>query len=369
MRKILPFILGLCLLLCPSPAAGEEPAAPGAEASAAATLAAATVSAHIDGLYDSYCHYYTADEFQLMYADYNGAFGGVGVSMTLDQEGYVVVYAVLSRGPARDTRIQAGDRIIAVDGESIIGFDTSQAALAIRGKIGAPVELTLLTPEDEEYSLTITRQEIIEESVEGERIEEAPNTAYILVYDFNEQTAAEFAKVYSDLRAGGPIDHLILDLRSNGGGSFFAAIDLAGYFTPAGETVVSEKQVRGLTSYESQSGKLVGTDLLVLENQWTASASEVLAGALRDQAGAVLIGSASFGKGVTQSLSSLESGACWKYTRSRYYTPSGYDLHGVGLLPDIEVELPPDITNAEYFSTDPQENPHLAAAVEYIEMQ
>ena len=280
---------------------------------------------------------------------------------------YDVVYQVIAGGPASTSEIVAGDRILAVDGQPIGDGDSEQAASMIRGDVGSEVTLTLQHEGSEEsYQVTLTRDVVTSDSVEGEIIEEAPNTAYILIYDFTEQTADEFAEVYNALRDEQRIDDLIIDLRSNGGGSFFAAINIANYFVPAGEDIVMEKTAAGEEHYSSVSGQLNPIRLYILQNEGTASASEVLTGALRDGAQATVIGTTSYGKGITQSVIQLPSGSGLRYTRSRYYTPSGYDLHGVGIEPDIEVIPPQDITNEEYFSTDPQQDPHLQAAVELI---
>ncbi|MBR5429640.1 MAG: PDZ domain-containing protein [Firmicutes bacterium] len=371
LRKTVKLFIALLLLLCLTPASpalaenAADPAAPAVDLTAARTAALTALDGHIADLRDNYCAYYTEQEYQLMLEEYAGSFGGVGVSM-IQEDGYIVVYKVLDQGPAKDSPIAVGDRIIAVDGESIVGFDTDQAAARIRGEIGTAVTLTLLDAADSEYEITLVRQEITTESVEAERIEESENTAYFLIYSFTGRTVEEFSTAYNRLRQEGPIDWIILDLRSDMGGNFYAALGLAEFFVPAREVVVREKLAGTETSYTSSSGMLRGTGLVVLENRWTASASEVLAGALRDEAGATLIGTTSFGKGITQVIDPLPSGGAWKYTHSRYFTPSGFDLHGVGLAPDIEVADPEDISSDDYFSTDPALDPHLAAALEFI---
>ena len=362
--RLLTAIIIFLALLCLPAAALADGEGPDLKADAAAAMSA--LDGHIESMQDRYCTYYTADEYRMMYQEYAGTFGGVGVSMIQDDDKYISIYKVLDMGPAKDSPIQPGDRIVAVDGENIVGLDTDQAALRIRGEVGTDVTLTILTPAGEQYDVTLTRQEITTQSLEGERIEECEKTAYILIYSFTGQTVREFGDAYNRLRAEGPIDWLILDLRSNTGGNFYSAISLAEFFVPAQQTVVREKVPEGATAYTSTSGMLRDTKLIVLQNEWTASASEVLAGALRDEAGAVLIGSTSFGKGITQVIQQMPSGGAWKYTHSRYYTPSGFDLHGVGLSPDIEVETGDDMTAEDYYSLDPAKNPHLRSALDYI---
>ena len=325
-----------------------------------------TVNAFCDTFYDKYATYFTAEEYQMMYDDYQGSFGGIGVSMLTVEEN-IQIYGVMEDTPASRAGLQSGESILSVDGKSIVGMDASLAATLIRGDIGTQVELEILRTDGSTYTVTLTREEIISSSVSGEIIPEISHTAYILIYSFTEQTANEFVELFNELaEEGDGIQNLILDLRSNGGGSFYAAINIANFFVPAGDVIVSEKTVDGIESYNSTSGQLKNLDLLILQNEWTASASEVLIGALKDEADATLIGSTTFGKGITQTVVSLSSGGGYRYTRSRYYTPSGYDLHGAGIEADILVDTPDNISSEEYFSTDPEETPHMEAAIEYL---
>jgi len=366
MKRCFALTLVLALLLCPGTALAGQRA--GYNVTADLEKAGTVLAEHIENLRDDYAYYFTPEEYRLMFDDYQGEFGGVGISMIDNDQGEVVVYSLINDTPAaRDGTIRPGDVILAVDGQSIEGLDSALAALRIRGESGTSVTLTLRRENGgETYDVTLVREMIHSESVAGERIEEAPATAYICLYDFNERTADDFVALYNELRDGGEIANLIIDLRSNGGGSFYAAINIANCFILPGQVIVSEKTSQGMKNYTAVSGQLHGLQLFVLLNGWSASASEVLAGALRDNAGAVLVGVQSYGKGITQSLGQLDSGAGLRYTRSRYYTPSGYDLHGVGLAPDLLVEDPEDITSADYFSYDPSQNPHLQAVVDYI---
>lgn len=324
-----------------------------------------TVNSFCEALYDDYAFYFTPDQYRIMRDDYEGVFGGIGVKMT-DADGEIKIHSVIDDTPASRAGLQSGEVILAADGESLVGQDSSLAAVKIRGEIGSAVELTLRRNDGTTYDISLVREEIISESITGEILPDLANTAYIILYSFSEHTASEFVDLFNKLNQETPIHRIILDLRSNGGGSFPAAISMANFFTPVGDVIVSEKKATEEKVYTSTSGQLQSIELLVLQNGWTASASEVLAGALRDNAGAVLIGSTSFGKGITQTISGLPSGAGYRQTASRYYTPSGYDLHGIGLLPDIEVADPPGITSADYFSTDPARNPHLAAALDFV---
>ncbi len=367
-KRLFTLIFMLCLVctgLTASPALAEQAQADIAELTTIARTAANTL---LDELYDNYFSYYTAEELRLLTEDYVGTFGGIGITMTNTTDNNIVIYSVLANGPAVDTEIQAGDIIVAVDGQNMLGCDSNDAVLLIRGEIGTSVTLTLRHADSEElFEVTLIRQEITTTSVTAEIIEEVPNTVYFHISEFTNQTLSEFVTLYNQFTEEMTVHNIIFDLRSNGGGTFSAAINLGNYFVPFGNVIVSEKTSSGLKTYESNSGVLAHLNVYILQNEWSASSSEVLAGALKDEAGAIIFGSTSYGKGITQNVTSTRSGHGLRYTRSRYYTPSGYDLHGVGILPDYEVELPEDITSAEYFSTDPQENPHLKAVVDYIQ--
>jgi carboxyl-terminal processing protease len=344
--------------------------APGREdeidATADAAAATSVVQAKIDALYDDYAMYYTPLEYQLLYEDFQGSFGGVGISM-VEIEGEVAVYGIIEGSPAEGSGIAVGDVILAVDGEPISGGDTSAAAAAIRGEVGEDVTLTLRRKSDSsQYEVTITRAEITSDTVSGSNLPDYPGTAYIEIGSFNDLTSSEFATLYQQLDQERTIEKLILDLRSNGGGNFYSCIEIAEYFVPLNDIVVSEKTALGREVYRSTKGNLHGVQIVVLQNAYTASASEVLIGALRDAADATLVGTTTFGKGITQSVTRLNSGSGHRYTRSIYYTPSGFSLHGVGLTPDIVVEDPEQGDARDYFSLDPMLNAHLAAALAYL---
>ena len=318
-------------------------------------------------LHDDYFTYFTEDEYRLLLDDYNGTFGGVGIAMLLNADNQIQVSQVYADGPAAGVGIQPGDIILAVDGESIDGIaDANIAALKIRGDVGTQVTLTIRRGDGQTLELTMVRQVVDAISVYGESLPQIPGVIYIQISDFAQNTADEFMETYNDLAAAGEIKGLILDLRSNTGGSFYAALQIASYFIPMNQVVVTEKVGNEQQQYLSTSGELVGLPVAILQNAFTASASEVLAGALADYSNTVLIGSRSFGKGITQALEMLPSGCGLRYTRSLYLTPSGFSLHGIGLEPYIVVEDPENISASDYFSLDPELNPHLSAALDYF---
>lgn len=362
-KNFIALLLCGALLLLPQTAAAENNTA---DISAVARQAEAAACSLLDSWYDNYFTYYTPDDFRLLTEDYVGTFGGIGITMLNNDEGNIVIYSIIDGSPASNSPIQTGDVIVSVDGENLLGCDSSQAPLLIRGEIGSEVTLVLRREGSEDFQVTLVRQEITTTSVTAELIEEIPHTAYFSISEFTGQTMVEFVQHYNELNQQETIENVIFDLRSNGGGTFSAAINVANYFVPEGEVIVSEHSADGNTAYKSNSGILRYCKVFILQNEWTASASEVLAGALRDQAGAVIFGTTSYGKGITQSVVPLPSGYGLRFTRSRYYTPSGYDLHGIGIPADVEVTLPDGISREEYFSTNPDQNPHLRAVIDYI---
>ena len=260
------FLFGLTLaLVLPLMATGASAAADTADTTASplapqAEAVFGLIEDQVEALYDHYATYYDPDEYRMMIDSYEGTFGGVGIYM-LNENEEVVVYSVAPNTPAAESSIVAGDIILAVDGAALDGLDATDAALLIRGEIGSTVTLTLRRAVDgATYTVALTRGEIVTESVTGENLPDVDHTAYIILYSFTEHTAEEFVDLYNQLRAERPVERLIIDLRSNNGGSFYAAINIANLFVPSGMTVVKEKTSSGMQEYTSTNGQLNGID-------------------------------------------------------------------------------------------------------------
>ncbi len=356
----------LCLLLFGCASQEKAPVYDYEAADQAIVSAAAQVRETLD---DHYFAYFTEEEYRLLMDDYKGTFGGVDITMLLNDEQQVLVSSVQEGGPAEGAGVLPGDIILAVNGEKLDDLtDVNMAALKIRGDIGTEVTLTLLRDGSQTLDLTMVRDTVSETSVYGDNLSQlAPGLLYLQISTFAENTADEFMEEYNRLAEENGVKGLVLDLRSNTGGNFYAALRIASYFIPKDQVIVTEKMGTEDQEYLSSSGALANLPVMILQNAYTASASEVLAGAMADYGHTVLIGSVSFGKGITQALEPLASGCGLRYTRSMYLTPSGFSLHGVGLTPDIAVEDPTGITAQEYFSMDPAVNPHLAAAIKYFQ--
>lgn len=367
MKKLLAIMLVLALLFSLSACTYAQAAGNSVDAAALIGDINAVVDTYIEELYDFYAAYYTPEQFAQLSEELQGSFGGVGVSMVVDaQTGEITVYRILTGTPAANSVIAVGDVILKVDEESLLGKDSYDASALIRGQVGTTVKLTLRRATDgEEYSLELTRALISDETVIGQHLAEYPGTAYIHISSFTKNTASEFTTLYNNLNKELLIERLILDLRSNGGGLFLSSIEIGEYFVPLNGLVVSEKTSTETKDYRSSSGQLSQLPIVILQNSYTASAAEVLIGAIDDQASNVtLVGNTTYGKGITQTVAAMPSGHGRRYTRSIYYTPSGFSLHGIGLEPDIVVEDPENITAIDYFSYDPTLNPHLQAALD-----
>lgn len=340
-------------------------------------LRAATLDVN-EALRDDYAAYFTPDEFRYMLDNFHGSFAGVGIYLDQDGQGRALVASVIPNRPAQAAGLEAGDIILAVDDLEVTGLELETVMMRLRGEEGTDVNVDLLRERDAgdlRYSVTITRAIIESDSLDGEFVAGQPGIAYITIVEFTERTPDEFFKLYSKLDIEQPILGLILDLRNNGGGSFGAAMTLADYFVPKGEPIVWEKTYGGELCYRSEYGGLHELPVVCLQNEYTASASELLIGALKDYGVATVVGTVSYGKGITQVLYDLPDGGGIKYTRSRYYTPRKYDLHGKGIEPDIKVDVPDDTTAEEYFDPNNENNIHMQKALKvlngriYVDMQ
>jgi len=373
-KRIAKIVLPLLIILALTPLYGcaQElaPETPGIDATAwAGNLRKAALDVSTD-LRDKYATYYSPAEYQQMLENFNGSFAGVGIYMDQNEQGQVEVVSVMPGRPAEAAGLEAGDIILAVDGTEVTGVNLDDVMMRLRGEEGTQVNVDLLHQSQEgetRYSVTITRSIIETDSLSGDFLTSHPGIAYINIYDFTERTPHEFYDLLQKLYAEQDILGLILDLRNNGGGSFGAAIGVANFFVPSGEPIVWEKVYGGELVHRSDDGSLSKLPLVCLQNEYTASASEVLIGALKDYGNTTVVGTVSYGKGITQVVEQLPDGSGIKYTRSRYYTPLRYDLHGKGIVPDITVDTPENITYEEYFDPNNENNIYIEQALKALD--
>jgi carboxyl-terminal processing protease len=316
---------------------------------------------------DRYGAYFEPDEYQNFLNSYYGSYGGIGVYLTQGEDGRTMIISVMPGRPADGAGILAGDIILAVDGEDVTEMDTDFIVTKIKGEAGTEVKLTVEREDGEKKQISLYRDTIEVTSVEGNFLPAdkagADGIAYIQIYDFTEKTVGQFVTLFNELSQEKDIEGIIFDLRNNGGGSFNAAIQMAEYFIAEDEVVVAQKKRDGTEYTYSNGGQLIGLPVVTLQNGYTASASEVMIGALKDHNAAQVVGDLSYGKGITQLILKLSSGAGLRFTESRYLTPSGYDLHGVGIYPDIYAGIEPPVTLEQIRSQDPAEDAQLAAAI------
>lgn len=319
--------------------------------------------------------------------DVTGNFGGIGAEIGVKKDQLMII-APLKNTPAEKAGLKAGDKILAIDGESTRGIDVNEAVKKIRGEIGKEVTLAILRDEWEKpQDFKIVRDNIevptlewnliIESGEEGESQEtgkglsiiqkEGKEMAHIKLFSFNQNAPIAFYKAALRVLLG-RADGMILDLRNNPGGFLEVAVNLAGWFLEKGDVVVVEKFKDGNEIVFRASGNeaLVNLPVVVLVNEGSASASEILAGSLRANRGTKLVGNQTFGKGTVQELQSLSDGSKIKLTIANWVLSDGTIIEEHGLKPDIEVELKEeDIKNEK----DPQLEKALEALMEEIEKQ
>lgn len=289
----------------------------------------------VKSLGDPYSAYLDKKSFSEITDLTDGVFGGIGVVLGKKDNDFVVV-APMEGTPGDEAGIKAGDKILAVDGTSVDGMQLEDVVGKIRGKQGTEVELKLADANGNERTVRVIRGDIKVESVGGEMLE-GTNIGYIRISVFNEQTGNDFAKKYMELEKQG-MQALVLDLRHNPGGILGECVKVAQYIVPKG-TVVSIKDRNGNTFVEESNLEKVKYPLAVLVDHGSASAAEIVAGAVQDTGAGKLFGVQTFGKGSVQSVYKLSDNTGLKLTTAKYYTPSGRSIHGTGIKPDVEVEL------------------------------
>ena len=288
---------------------------------------------------DPYTRFMDPKEFKNMQVDTSGELTGVGITIGLDEDTKkLTVIAPLEDTPAFKAGILAKDVITKIDGKSTKGMDTSQAVTLIRGEPGSKVKLTI-SRNGKERDYLITRAKIEIHPVDYS-LKQTPagRTGYIRLKQFSANASKEMREAIRDLEKKN-VDGYILDLRNNPGGLLFSSIEIARMWLKDG-TIVSTIDRKGLVDKEAANGRsLTEKPLVVLVDKGSASASEILSGALQDNKRAVLVGSKTFGKGLVQSVRPLEDGSGVAVTIAKYLTPNGADINKAGIKPDIKVEL------------------------------
>lgn len=291
----------------------------------------------VAALKDPYSEYLTEEEFKELMEDTSGKFFGIGVYINA-QDGFITVVSPIRNTPAERAGLLPKDRILKVDGVELSGDNASEASKLIRGKKGTSVTLTIMRIENGKsrtFDVEVLRDEITVVTVESEIIEN--NILYISISQFNESTHKEFVEATEKINED--VKGIILDLRSNPGGLLDVCSEIADMLLPEGLIYYTEIK-GGVRSDEGYSDKaMIDLPMVTLINGGTASASEIVSGALRDYDRATLVGEKSFGKGVVQSINRFSTKDGIKLTISEYFTPKGVKIHELGIEPDVEVKL------------------------------
>ena len=288
---------------------------------------------------DPHSSYLDTDNYNSMQVQTKGRFGGLGIEITLEK-GMVKVVSPIDDTPAAKAGLQPEDYIIAVDDESIIGLQLSEAVEKLRGKVGSKVTVKVQRDQGEPFDVTLIRDFIKIKSVRSEIFD---GIGYVRLTTFSEQTSPGLQDAVGDffVSEGNNLKGIVLDLRNNPGGLLNEAVAVSDAFLEEGEIVSTRgrKADEGSHVYARAGDIARGLPLVVLINSGSASASEIVAGALKDHKRAILLGTRTFGKGSVQSVIPVSNTAAIRLTTARYYTPSGESIQGKGITPDIEVAL------------------------------
>ncbi len=293
----------------------------------------------VASLNDPYSKYLTKSQWEDLKLQLDAEFGGIGVYVVEMEGEKLTIVSPIKGTPAADAGLKNGDIITKINGDSSIGMSQDDAVHLMRGDPGTQLELTVFRPDDgKEHDFTIVREKINVPSVEDKIVSENPLLGYIKLNQFSGRSAQEMAASVNGMEDK-KVKGLILDLRDNGGGAFEASLAIADLFLNDGE-VVSEKDAKGRETVHNASAGGSNIPLIVLVNKNSASASEILAGALQDNGRAILVGEKTFGKGLVQTVFPLPDGGALKLTTRKYFTPKGTDINQIGINPDLVVKNP-----------------------------
>ena len=292
----------------------------------------------LESLDDPYSVYYTHDELVQLQQQTEGIYYGIGAYSSQDNEmGYVRVSKIIKNTPAEASGLQQDDYIYKVDGEDMQGKDSSYVVSKIKGEAGTKVTITVVREgATDPIDIEVERQKIESPTVEYQMLDN--DMAYIQITEFDLVTTEQFEEAYKQAQADG-MKGLILDLRSNPGGNLSTVCDIARMILPKGLIVYTEDKYGKREEYTCDGANQIKVPLVVLTNGYSASASEILAGAVKDYGIGTLVGTTTYGKGIVQKVINLSDGSAVKLTVSNYFTPNGNNIHKIGIDPDVEVEF------------------------------
>ncbi|MFO7612848.1 MAG: S41 family peptidase [Clostridia bacterium] len=323
------------------------------------------VAGMVEALGDPYTMYVDAETMALMAADSEGEYSGIGVTITIPNEGAgILILDVNELGPAFESGILAGDRVVRVD-EYDVAFsdDLSYVATLVRGAAGSDVEIEVIREnETESLVFNITRRTVNSIDVRGDMLDE--KIGYIKIKSFTQDSPEEFAAIFNDLAEQG-MESLVMDVRDNPGGSLYAIINIADMIMEEGIITYTVDRDGYRDDYKATRGG-VSLPIVILVNEYSASASEMLAGALRDNGLATVVGTTTFGKGLVQGVYDLEDGSGLRITIAKYYTPSDVCIQDIGIVPDFEIEQAEDYRGMPVSAVPREDDVQLIKALEIL---
>lgn len=313
----------------------------------------------VNSLGDPYSVYYTEEEWDDLMQETEGVYYGIGAYLMIDPNtGLGKISGVIDNTPAQEAGLRADDLLYLVDGVSTMGMELSEIVAMVKGEEGTTVHLTIYREGESDYlEIDVERRKIESPTVSYEMLED--NIGYIQITEFDEVTTDQFIEALAVIK-GSDARGLILDLRGNPGGSLSVVVDIAREILPKGLIVYTEDKYGQRDEYTCDGRNELDMPLVVLVNGNSASASEILAGAIKDYKKGTLLGTTTFGKGIVQRVLPLTDGTALKLTISAYYTPNGNNIHGVGIEPDVVCEF-----DSDAYYEDGIDN-QLDAAVEEI---
>lgn len=315
----------------------------------------------VAGLGDPYAAYYNEEETKSLMDSSAGSYCGIGAVFSQNiSTGVVTVSKVYEGFPAYESGILPEDILYRVEGEEITGQDLTNIVTKIKGEEGTEVTITMLRGE-EEIDFTMKRMKVEVPTVVSKMLD--GQMGYIQIEEFDSVTAQQFSEALSALQEEG-MKGLIIDLRNNGGGSVDAVCSIADELLPEGLIMYTE-YADGERSDRNSDAECLELPMAVLINGNSASASEILAGALKDYGVATIVGTQSFGKGIVQSVIDLKDGTALKLTTAKYYTPNGNNIHGIGIAPDVEIDLPEELKTKVELTLE--EDVQLQKAIEVLQ--
>lgn len=292
----------------------------------------------VDSLQDPYSAYYSAEEMQEQQEKMEGVYYGIGAYVKYDEEmGFARLGEIFANSPALESGLLEGDLIVKVDGQYTKGMGLDEVVSLIKGEEGTRVLLTIMREgETEAREIEVERREVPKQTVSFEMMDN--KIAYIRISEFDKVTVDQFTDAMAMAKGSGMLG-LILDLRDNSGGNLAAVIDVARQILPKGLVVYTKDKAGKRQDYNCDGDHELTVPMVVLVNGGSASASEVLAGAVKDYGKGKLLGTTTFGKGIVQKYLAISDGSAVKLTTSKYYTPKGNNIHGIGIEPDETLEM------------------------------